>query len=269
MCELLGMSSNHRTTINLSLTTLSERGENPKLHGDGWGVAFYEGQDVRLIKDTGEAKGSKWVKFITEQEIHSHDVIAHIRKSTMGEVNYSNTHPFVRELEGRMHTFAHNGTLHNLKDNLQYRPRYYYPVGSTDSEHAFCILMDRMYDLWRADKKIPSLEERRNVVSEFAEEMRALGALNFLYSDGEALFAHGHKRHNPITDQMEWPGINYIQVFCGERKTGFEESTQTSISLKGQNDLITLFASVPLNDDEWTPIKEGEVVVVIKGEIVP
>lgn len=40
MCELLGMSSNHRTTINLSLTTLAQRGENPKLHGDGWGVAL-------------------------------------------------------------------------------------------------------------------------------------------------------------------------------------------------------------------------------------
>ncbi len=267
MCELLGMSSNHRTTINLSLTTLAQRGENPKLHGDGWGVAFYEGNDVRLIKDSGEAKNSQWVELIKAQEIHSHDVIAHIRKSTIGEVSYRNTHPFIRELCGRVHTFAHNGTLKDIAKNALYKSTYYRPVGTTDSEYAFCLLMDRMKVIWKENDHIPSLESRMEIIKQFTDDMKKLGTLNFLYSDGETLFAHGHQRHDPITEKVEWPGLHYVQVICDRRESGFEESSKSSISLKGVNDIVTLFASVPLNEDNWRPLEEGQIMAVTKGEI--
>lgn len=267
MCELLGMSSNHKTTINLSLTTLAERGENPHLHGDGWGVAFYEGNDVRLIKDFGEAKGSRWVEFIKQQEIRSTDVIAHIRRSTVGEVSYKNTHPFIRELYGRMHTFAHNGTFHNIRSVPEYQTRRFKAVGTTDSEHAFCYLLDRMYEVWHGSDLMPSLEKRMEVVVNFAKEMRLLGPSNFLYSDGVTLFAHGHQRHDPLTDKLVWPGLHYIQVDCGPGKTGFDLSSKSAIAMKGSENFLTLFASVPLNKGEWLPIQEGEVIAVTKGEM--
>lgn len=267
MCELLGMSSNHRTTINLSLTTLAQRGENPKLHGDGWGVAFYEGNDVRLIKDSGEAKNSPWVDLIKAQEIHSHDIIAHIRKSTIGEVSYRNTHPFIRELCGRVHTFAHNGTLKDIQSNTHYSSTQYRPVGTTDSEYAFCILMDKMKDIWKKKNHVPHLKSRMEIIKEFTHDMKKLGTLNFLYSDGETLFAHGHQRHDPITERVEWPGLHYLQVICDRKERGFVESNKTGIALKGDNDIVTLFASVPLNDDNWHPLAEGQIMAVTKGEI--
>ena len=264
MCELLGMSSNQQTNINLSLTVLSKRGENPRLHGDGWGVAFYEGgNDVRLIKDSGEAKDSVWVDFIKEQEIHSHVVIAHIRKATVGEVSYRNTHPFTRELKGRMHTFAHNGTFKDIQQNPKYHTEFYRPVGSTDSEHAFCVLMDRMRSLWSDFGVLPPLKERLLVVDQFASEMRELGAANFLYSDGDTLFGHGHHRHNPLTDKLEWPGLHYLH--CADKMTGLENSSQSGISLKGEGHEVTLFASVPLSQGDWRPLKEGEVLAVTLG----
>jgi glutamine amidotransferase len=267
MCELLGMSSNHSTTINLSLTTLAERGENPRLHGDGWGVAFYEQNAVRLIKDSGEAKASEWVKFIKSQEIASHDIIAHIRKSTVGEVSYRNTHPFIRELGGVMHTFAHNGTLEGIQTHPDFQPSHYHPIGTTDSEHAFCCLMDRMRGLWPKDGTMPPLEDRLELVVEFAREMRGLGTINFLYSDGDTLFAHGHRRHDPITDKVSWPGLHYIQVHCADDGSeGFKRSTRSSIAVRGAQHTVTLFASVPLNEQPWIPLKEGEVIAVTKGE---
>lgn len=266
MCELLGMSSNHRTSINISLTVLAERGENPKLHGDGWGVAFYEDRDVRLIKDSGEAKDSPWVKFIKQQEIHSHDVIAHIRKSTVGEVHYRNTHPFVRELRGRMHTFAHNGTFKYIHERTEYSSELYRPVGTTDSELGFCFLMDRMNKLWSKYQDIPPLQERLDVVCEFAKEMRSLGPTNFLYSDGETLFAHGHERHDPILNKVIWPGLHYLHLHCGKDGEGFQKSSKSGISMKGRDHIITLFASVPLNECDWQPLKSGEVIAVTKGE---
>ncbi len=265
MCELLGMSSNHKTTINISLTTLAERGENPHMHGDGWGVAFYEGNDVRLIKDYGEAKGSRWVDFIKQQEIRSHDVIAHIRRSTVGEVSYKNTHPFVRELFGRMHTFAHNGTFHGIQGHTQFTTKRFKPVGTTDSELGFCYLLERMNEAWQGSDLIPSLEKRMEVVVNFAAEMRELGPANFLYSDGITLFAHGHHRHDPIQNKLVWPGMQYIQV--GDKDKAFKKSDDTAIAMDVTDKFLTLFASVPLNDGNWQPIQNGEVIAVTRGEM--
>lgn len=51
MCELLGMSSNASATVNFSLPKLAEHGAASGTYNDGWGVGYYEGQDVRLIKE--------------------------------------------------------------------------------------------------------------------------------------------------------------------------------------------------------------------------
>lgn len=267
MCELLGLSSKHETTINLSLTVLAQRGENPNMHGDGWGIAFHEGHDVRLIKDSGSAKSSQWVEFIKQQDIHSHDIIAHIRKSTVGAVNYSNTHPFIRELFGRVHSFAHNGTLKYILQDERFEPKNFFPIGQTDSELAFCVLMDRMNELWvNYEENIPPIAERLSVVKKFADDMRTLGPSNFLYSDGDAFFAHGDERLDPVTDKLNWPGLHYIQIICD--KDLKEETSDGSLKVEAHDDVVTLFASVPLNENKWTPLKRGEVIAVSKGKII-
>ena len=51
MCELLGLSSNLPATITLSLMKLAEHGGFTGPHRDGWGVGYYEGADVRLLKE--------------------------------------------------------------------------------------------------------------------------------------------------------------------------------------------------------------------------
>ncbi len=261
MCELLGMSSSKKTMINVSLSVLAERGENPHFHGDGWGIAFHDEDDVRLIKDTGEAKNSEWVKFIQKQEIKCHDVIAHIRKSTVGRVKYSNTHPFIRELLGTVHSFAHNGTMPEVLKDPRYKTKNFHPIGETDSEHCFCYLMDQMQELWRKYPGIPPLEERFEVVEEFASQMRKLGPCNFLYSDGETLFGHGHERHDPVTHKVSWPGLHYLIRIADE----IEENE--SISIKGNVQHVVLFASVPLSKEKWVPLEKGEILAVNKGKL--
>lgn len=269
MCELLGMSSNQQTSITLSLSVLADRGANQQLHGDGWGVAFHEGKDVRLIKDAGEAKNSKWVEFIKKQEIRSHDVIAHIRKSTIGSVCYSNTHPFIRELCGRVHSFAHNGTLSTIHENSLFKAKSYHPIGTTDSEHSFCALMDRMSELWKRYDGLPPFEERYEIVKRFAGEMASMGPANFLYSDGDTLFAHGHERTNPFTNVVSWPGLYYLHMVCKNEDEQFKNSFATGIAINGKDHTITLFASVPLSDGDWKPLKKGEILAVSKGDILP
>lgn len=63
-------------------------------------------------------------------------------------------------------------------------------VGMTDSELAFCPLLERLRPHWSGREWL-SLESRREAVEGFAAELRELGPANFLYCDGTALFAHG------------------------------------------------------------------------------
>lgn len=268
MCELLGLSSSHETTINLSLSVLAQRGENPNMHGDGWGIAFHEGNDVRLIKDAGPAKNSEWVEFIKEREIHAHDIIAHIRKSTIGKVSYSNTHPFTRELMGRVHSFAHNGTLKNIHTDPRFETHHFHPIGDTDSERSFCHLMDCMKDLWESSDTVPSLTERMEILKNFSEEMRSLGPANFLYSDGDAFYAHGDERHDPITNKLISPGLYYLQIDCDYNHHIESDAPESGVRIESDDDVITMFASVPLNDKDWRPVEKGELIAVSKGRIV-
>jgi len=60
MCELLAKSSRQATTVNLSLSEFAQHGGRTGPHRDGWGIAYYEETDIRLIKDTKQASESPW-----------------------------------------------------------------------------------------------------------------------------------------------------------------------------------------------------------------
>jgi glutamine amidotransferase len=87
------------------------------------------------------------------------------------------------------------------------------PVGQTDSEHAFCALLERLLPLWQ-DGRVPPLDTRVALLAEFASDLRALGPANFLYADGDALFAHGNRRIQPALGRIEPPGLWLLSRHC-------------------------------------------------------
>jgi glutamine amidotransferase len=264
LCELLGLSSNRRAVVSLSLAKLAEHGGPPGLNGDGWGVAYYEGPDARLIKDPGPASQSDWIGFLQRHELRSAMVMAHIRHATMGGRAYRNTQPFGRELAGRMHLFAHNGWLPGLPDAPAFRSSRFTSMGETDSEQAFCGLLDGLQDIWRPGE-VPALAARMALVTAFAAELRAYGPANFLYADGDVLFAHGDRRRPAGGDEAVAPGLVVLERECPAQGAGFAASGLT-VAPDGQR--VTLVASVPLTSEAWRPLAEGEVIAVSEGAIV-
>ena len=98
MCQLLGMNCNTPTDVTFSFTGFAQRGGRTDHHGDGWGIAFFEGRGVRHFVDHQSACASPVAELIRRYPIKSRNVIAHIRKATQGVVTLENCHPFVREL---------------------------------------------------------------------------------------------------------------------------------------------------------------------------
>ncbi len=265
MCELLGLSSNAPATVNVSLPKLAEHGRVSGTYNDGWGVGYYEEADVRLMKESAAVGDSEWIQFIASHNLRSRLVIAHTRKATRGRRSYPNAQPFVRELAGRAHLFAHNGDLPGIFKSSVFEADRFNPIGETDSELAFCVLLDRMAAIWSAPNAMPTLRRRFQIVSSFAGELRKLGPANFLYSDGELLFAYGHRRKHADTGKIEAPGLVFVQRRCQHDTIG---SPASGLSIRGDNQQVAIFASVPLTNEVWVPLEEGELVAACGGQLV-
>jgi len=265
MCELLALSSSHPEHLTFSLHTLAARGGQGMTTRDGWGVAFYQDADVALFREPFAAGDSDLVRYLESHGPSTQLAISHIRHATRGAITLANTQHFARELGGRMHVFAHNGNLPGIDDCVSLTAGSYRPVGQTDSELAFCALLARLNGLWTGDAP-PSLDARASLLATFAADLRPLGPANFLYSDGDALFAHGNRRIQGATGRIAPPGLWLLQRHCKPGDPAPDCDGGLAIGTGERS--VVLIASVPLSDDAWRPLSEGELVAVRNGEVL-
>ncbi len=268
MCELFAFSGEHPALLRYSLREFAQRGGGGH-NADGWGLAHYIDGDVRLLKEAGAARDSACLEFIGAHPLRSHLVLSHIRRATQGASAMRNCQPFVRELGGAMHVFAHNGHLDRSALHELAAPGGFAPVGETDSELAFCVLLERLRPLWHGVTAPPDLEARRSVVAGFAEQLRALGPANFLYTDGDALFAHGHKRTQE-GGAIRPPGLHLLCRSCDSGSAGFETPGLRIVPTHPGGAQV-LFASVPLTASAgapWRALAEGELLVARSGQLI-
>ena len=247
MCQLLGMNGNTPTDIVFSFTGFSTRAEE---HKDGFGIAFFEGAGVRLLVDAQSARTSAVADMVRRFPIRSTNVIAHIRKATQGRVALENTHPFSRELWGRYWVFAHNGDLRNFAPRLHASFR---PVGSTDSEAAFCWLMQ---ELAKAHASLPPVAELTATLRELVPAIAASGTFNFMLSNGAALWAHCSTRLSYLVRQHPF---RHARLQDDDISVNFAELTAPT-------DRVAVVATEPLTTDEaWTAFAPGELKVFVDG----
>ena len=244
------MNCNTPTDVVFSFSGFAERGGRTDHHSDGWGIAFFEGLGLRHFVDHQPACESPVAALIRTYPIKSRNVIAHIRKATQGVVALENCHPFVRELWGRYWVFAHNGDLKDFHPRLHSSFR---PVGSTDSERAFCWVMQ---ELAKSHAGVPSVAELTLTLRELAARIARHGTFNFLLSNGEALWAHAS-----------------TSLYYLERQHPFAEATLTDDDLSinfaehtSSNDRVVMVATAPLtNNEAWTAFAPGELNVFVGG----
>ena len=263
MCELFAISSAKAVAVRYSLHEFAKHGGLTHENKSGWGVSFQCDEDTLLIKEPEPADDSPWVSFIAEQQVKTHCAIAHVRRASHGKPRFENTHPFKRELAGRAQVFAHNGTLAGFHDALPLATRHFQPIGETDSEHAFCHLLEQIAPLW--DNGTPSVEERLNVVAEAAAALRRLGSANFFYSDSDTLFLHADQRcydDDGVLSAPRAPGLHWI------RRHDFLTKGLKVATTAAKGNRAILIASVPLSAEGWQGFARGSVMAYRGGEIV-
>jgi len=251
MCELLGMSANVPTDIQFSFRGLMERGGRTGPHRDGWGIAFYERRDCRTFRDSRPSIDSEIAKLIQHYPIKSRIVISHVRKANRGRICLENTHPFTRELWGQSWSFAHNGQLHGIK---KWPCQFYRPIGTTDSEHAFCWMLGEIRQRFPQPPRNPRTLWR--FIQHLALRIHELGVFNFLMSDSRVLYAFCGKELSWITRRAPF---GHAQLIDADMTVDFANETTP-------NDLVTVIATRPLTDNEtWAAMSPGELQVFNQG----
>jgi len=247
MCQLLGMCGNQPTDIVFSFSGFATRSAE---HADGFGIAFFEGRGLRHFVDHLPAAESPVADLVKRYPIKSKQVIAHIRKATQGEVRLENCHPFVRELWGRYWVFAHNGNLVDFNPKLHAAFR---PVGDTDSERAFCWLMQ---ELAKSHASLPDVDELTRTLAELVPQVAQHGTFNFLLSQGDALWAHCSTHLHHLVRQHPF----------GEARLQDQDVVVNFAEMTQPGDRVAIIATQPLTHREpWGAMQPGQLLGFVDG----
>jgi len=245
------MNCNVPTDIVFSFTGFAHRGGRTDTHHDGWGIAFFEGSGVRHFVDHQAAIASPIAELIKHYPIKSLNVIAHIRKATQGQVALENCHPFVREMWGRYWVFAHNGDLKGFEPVLD---GPYRPVGNTDSERAFCFLLQQLRERFGATP--PAMPVLRAAIADLVAIIARHGTFNMMLSDGTALFAHCSTKLCYVV--RKYP---FTAACLADEDLSVDFSQVTT-----PNDRVAIIVTTPLTTNEtWTEFAPGELKVFVDG----
>lgn len=245
------MNCNVPTDIVFSFTGFAKRGGHTDTHHDGWGIAFFEGAGVRHFVDHQAATASPVAELIKHFPIKSTNVIAHIRKATQGRVALENCHPFVRELWGQYWVFAHNGDLKGFAPVLD---GPYQPVGNTDSELAFCYLLQQLSRRFGA--RAPAPPQLRAALAELLPGIAAHGTFNMLLASGGHLYAHCSTNLYYVVRQHPFPTARLAD----------EDVTVDFSQVTTPLDRVAVIVTQPLTSNEaWIAFEAGQLLVFVDG----
>lgn len=252
MCELFAMSFNKKVKPSISFKGFAHRGDyNPH----GWGLAFYPDKSCQVYKEPIKAQSSELANFIKHYPLLKSKIfIGHVRFSSVGEKKYKNTHPFVKEINGRSYCFAHNGTLRNY-DSLDYG--IFKPVGKTDSEHAFGYILNEIYK-----KRIKIWKNNFQWLNNIFKKINEFGNFNCILSQGKYLFCYYD--------------INiYNRLYYVRREAPFDtirlldEDWEINLgAVKDASQKGYIIATRPLTNENWKRFNRGQLIVFKNGELI-
>jgi glutamine amidotransferase len=233
-------------------------------HPDGWGIAIHDA-DGAASRSPAKVVDDIWHlhKGIerAEEDRRFHEVaarsqgrvlVAHIRQKTVGPTRLENTHPFVRD----GWVFAHNGTVQNtcILHTGCSKARLDEIQGDTDSELLFAYLLTQLDE--RGLLRLQGEAERASAMALLegvTTELRAaaIGAFNFLLSDGVTSFAHRTGRslfllerdpHDPVRARRSVaPGTDLVTKWTTRRHAVF-------------------IASEKITDEPWRELPDGTLL---------
>ena len=230
MCELFGFSSSKGKHLQ---PYLQEFFSHSVRHPNGWGLATFENGIPKVRTEMVSAEKSKVLPAIVNSLPDSQNLLAHIRRATVGGVRQENCHPFVRsDNSGRIWTLMHNGTIFSGNELNRYKERQ---NGDTDSERILLYLIDLVNQQMKERGSELCVSDRIHAVEHTVRELSYRNKLNLLIYDGSRLYVHVNMRDT---------------LFVRQQDGG------------------TMFSTVPLGPEGWEPLPLNSLLVYDEGKLV-
>jgi predicted glutamine amidotransferase len=284
MCRLFGFRSNvvsgaHRSLLDAE-NALSRQATQ---HRDGWGIGYFLGEEAYILKsESGAADDERFHRI--SRRLQSHAFVVHVRRATVGQADYLNSHPF----RHGSFVFAHNGTIFGFehfvdKMTAEVLPAYRDLIfGSTDSEHLFYYLLSALsragipeggrgeFDSSLAAKALTEALQR---VYEWAAEADVEQPLmNFILTNGQLFFAQRLGIDLYLASQKvtcrDFDHCAEPDKICMEAAPCTLGELWASGKPAGQTRKVNhlTVASEPIGDENiWEMVPDGALVVVDKG----
>ena len=197
---------------------------NSKYHPDGWGLANLSPDYYEIAKEAEKASDSEILNDILTDRVYGKNVFAHIRLATVGGIDVSNCHPFVKkDNNGRNWVLVHNGTVFESPILEDYMDG---PNGETDSEKILHYIVNEVNEFEKNSKS--TYHERFVLLKDLIYELSKHNKLNLLIYDGEVTYVHSNMQgslyyiikddeimvsSHPVSDD-EWLDVEINKLFC-------------------------------------------------------
>lgn len=254
MCQLLAITSRFPISPFPSLSGFFQRAGNTAAHTDGWGVAMYRNNELEIRSHASAAASCSHASNLLAESPQSTTFVCHIRKATHGSVCLENTHPFARDLWNGTWVFSHNGDLSDFHPELNDSFR---PVGTTDSEVAFCWILQQLS--FQFGDQMPPLDELVSFLALLSRYVSLHGTFNYVLANGPLLIVH-------CSTELYWTERRFPYGVVELLDTGLK----VDLNRLNQSDgAMTVLATHPLTRGEvWCPMGRGELRVYKDGELL-
>jgi len=269
MCRLFGFRSVILSQVHSSLVSADNAlALQSNEHPDGWGVGYYVQGTPHIIKSSESAAIKSNLFKKVSGVVSSQTVLAHIRKSTQGNNNLLNTHPF----QYGQWVFAHNGNIKDFDKKRSTIAGHILPelkrfiLGETDSELIFYFLLSHLsakIDISQKDCPAEivieaikeSIDELVKIIGNYSQKDDSGNTetyLTFILTNGETMVAHQGGKHLYYST---------YKTTCGDKDScpSFTEACENASKDGYINHLI--FSSEPLSGENiWLPMDPGQIV---------
>jgi predicted glutamine amidotransferase len=248
MCRLLGYCSGRDASLEelIGADGLREFTGLCALHGDGWGMAWYEGNDPVIRKSPVSAASEPEYDKLAHEALSDLGLV-HLRWATPGlGISERNSHPF----QYGQYTFAHNGAIHPQDRLPGMLPAEWEEQlgGTTDSERYFLLIMARL-----AARDGDMVAAIADAVTAIDGQFEA-NSLNAILLAPDALYA------------VSWFHPDRIPAEKLRSYGRGEDEITTYFDLAYQaSDGAVVVASSGWPQPDWTPLPDRHVLVADRG----
>ncbi|MBX3271032.1 MAG: class II glutamine amidotransferase [Sandaracinaceae bacterium] len=225
----------------------------------GWGFAWYPMDDgaAVVIKDPNATHETPLTRTLRDWDRFRSCVFLCHTHGAAKRVTQQDTHPFQRSYAGRDWVFAHSGDLdRRLASALPITDPSFEPLGTTDSEHAFCWLLSKVREVGARSLADLGWETLHG----WMRELNAFGTASFLLSDGRDVVAYADQAGKRHFHRIRRTPPHATTLLDGER---------IRLDLGDPYDInrtMAIIAQHPLSKEEgWEPLAHGEMIVARRG----